>query len=74
MATVMLPPSAAHVLPVTMPTEQIEKREKLRSNSWIWPVSLTSSRWGSCSAIVPFSESEEGTIVSGCESGAMRTN
>ena len=41
------PPRAAQVFPVTIPTEQMERREKLRSSSWIWPVSLISWSWGS---------------------------
>jgi hypothetical protein len=57
----MLPPNAAQVFPVTIPTEQIDNNEKLRSNSWTCPVSFTSIKTGSWSrpVIVPFSESDD---------------
>jgi hypothetical protein len=48
------------VFPVTIPTEQMENKEKLRSSSWIWPVSLTSINRGSLSlsVMLPFSSDE----------------
>ena len=48
------------MFPVTIPTEQIENNEKLRSSSWIWPVSLTSINRGSLSlsVMLPFSSDE----------------
>lgn len=60
------PPRAAQVLPVTIPTEQMEKSEKFRSSSWTCPVSLTSNSWGEwlfSPMFVPFSESEDGIVV-----------
>lgn len=71
MATAIEPPSAAHVFPVTMPTEHIESREKLRSSSWTCPVSLTSRYVGAeVSTIV---ESGDGFNAFSCDTGVEST-
>ena len=58
----MLPPNAAQVFPVTIPTAVILKRLKFLSSSWTWPEALM----GASSSPILSSMAPSPELASGC--------